>query len=137
MISRPYNVLIARTKFQIQGIKWRTLPDDIRNQLIKEWKSPEDYNFEGDEIEKKIVSMDTNREIVREFMESAIKFEDGLPGKTIIFAMNQKHAERLREAFEELYPELVSFSVVISSNVERADELLKSFKKGKTDKSIV
>lgn len=78
--------------------------------------------------------MDTNREIVREFMESAIKFEDGLPGKTIIFAMNQKHAERLQEAFEELYPELVGFSVVISSNVERSDELLKAFKKGKTDK---
>lgn len=61
-------------------------------------------------------------------------FEDGLPGKTIIFAMNQKHAEKLREAFEELYPELLDFTVVITSNVERADALLKSFKKNPKDK---
>ncbi len=130
----PYRVLMARTQFQIQGIKWRQLPKDLREQLIKEWKNPEDYNFEGSEIGKKIDNKDTNRAIIREFMEQAYKGEDGLPGKTIIFAMNQKHAEHLQETFEELYPHLNKFSVVITSNVERADQLLKDFKKYKTEK---
>ena len=130
----PYKVLMARTQFQIQWIRGRQLPDDLRKQLIKEGKNPEDYNFEGSEIGKKIDNKDTNRAIVREFMEQSYKIEDGLPGKTIIFAMNQKHAEHLQETFEELYPNLNKFSVVITSNVERADQLLKDFKKLKTEK---
>ena len=130
----PYKVLMARTQFQIQGIKDRQIPDEVKNQLIKEGKTPEDYNFEGSEIGKKIDNKDTNRAIVREFMEQAYKIEDGLPGKSIIFAMNQKHAEHIQEMFEELYPHLNNFSVVITSNVERADTLLKDFKKLKTEK---
>ncbi len=125
---------MARTQFQIQGIKGRQLPKELREQLIKEGKNPEDYNFEGSEIGKKIDNKDTNRAIVREFMEQGYKGEDGLPGKSIIFAMNQKHAEHLQETFEELYPHLNKFSVVITSNVERADQLLKDFKKLKTEK---
>jgi len=130
----PYKVLIARTQLQIQGIKGRQLPDNLREQLIKEGKNPEDYNFEGSEIGKKIDNKDTNRAIVKEFMEQSYKIEDGLPGKTIIFATNQRHAEHLQETFEELYPHLNKFSVVITSNVERADQLLKDFKKFKTEK---
>lgn len=130
----PYRVLMTRTQFQIQGIKGRQLPKHIQDQLIKEGKSPEDYNFEWTDIGKKIDNKDTNRAIVREFMEQSYKIEDGLPGKTILFAMNQKHAEHLQEVFEELYPHLNKFSVVITSNVERADQLLKDFKKYKTEK---
>jgi len=132
----PYKVLMARTKFQIQWIKWRQLPKEILEQLKKEWKNPEDYNFEWTEIGKKIDNKDTNRAVVREFMEQSIKIEDGLPWKTIIFAMNQKHAENLQKAFEEMYPHLNNFSVVITSNVERHDELLKDFKKLKTEKKF-
>jgi len=130
----PYTVLMARTQFQIQGIKGRQLPKHIREQLIKEGKDPEDYNFEWTDIGKKIDNKDTNRAIVKEFMEQAYKIEDGLPGKTIIFAMNQAHAEHLQETFEELYPHLNKFSVVITSNVERADQLLKHFKTYKAEK---
>lgn len=132
----PYRVLMARTRFQIQGIKGRQLPKDILEQLKKEGKDPEDYNFEGSEIGKKIDNRDTNRAVVREFMEQSIKIGDGLPGKTIIFAMNQAHAEHLRDAFEEMYPHLRDFSVVITSNVEKHDELLKDFKKLKTEKKF-
>lgn len=130
----PYRILMARTQFQIQGIKDYQLPDDIKNQLIKEGKSPEDYNFEWSDIGKKIDNKDTNRAIIREFMEQSYKIEDWLPGKSIIFAMNQKHAEHLQETFEELYPHLHRFSLVITSNVEKADQLLKDFKKLKKEK---
>ncbi len=130
----PYKVLMARTQFQIQWIKGHQLPKALRDQLIKEWKNPEDYNFEGSQIGKLIDNKDTNRAVVREFMEQAYTIEDGLPGKSIIFAMNQKHAENLQKTFEELYPHLRHFSVVITSNVEKADELLADFKAYKTEK---
>ncbi len=132
----PYKALITRTKFQIQWIKWFELPKEILEQLKKEWKEPEDYNFEWSEIGKKIDNKDTNREIVKEFMEQSYKLEDWLPWKTIIFAMNQAHAEHLQATFEELYPNLANFSVVITSSVERNDELLKDFKKLKTEKKF-
>lgn len=131
-----YSVLIARTKFQIQWIKGFELPANILEQLKKEWKDPEEYNFEWSEIWKKIDNKDTSRAIVKEFMEQSNKLEDWLPWKTIIFAMNQKHAEHLQETFEELYPNLNNFSVVITSNVEKHDELLKDFKKLKTEKKF-
>lgn len=132
----PYKVLIARTKFQIQWIKGFELPKEVLEQLKKEWKDPEEYNFEWTEIWKKIDNKDTNRAIVKEFMEQSYKLEDWLPWKTIIFAMNQKHAENIQATFEELYPNLHNFSVVITSNVERNDELLKDFKKLKTEKKF-
>lgn len=132
----PYKVLIARTKFQIQWIKWFELPKEVLEQLKKEWKDPEEYNFEWTEIGKKIDNKDTNRVIVKEFMEQSYKLEDGLPWKTIIFAMNQKHAENIQATFEELYPNLQNFSVVITSNIERNEELLKDFKKLKTEKKF-
>lgn len=132
----PYKVLIARTKFQIQWIKGFELPKEVLEQLKKEWKDPEEYNFEWTEIGKKIDNKDTNRAIVKEFMEQSYKLEDWLPWKSIIFAMNQKHAENIQATFEELYPNLHNFSVVITSNVERNDELLKDFKKLKTEKKF-
>jgi len=132
----PYNVLIARTKFQIQWIKWTELPKDVLEQLKKEWKNPEEYNFEWTEIGKKIDNKDTNRAVIKEFMEQSYKLEDWLPGKTIIFAMNQKHAENLQATFEEMYPNLANFSVVITSSVEKHDELLSDFKKLKTGKKF-
>lgn len=133
----PYKALIARTKFQIQWIKGLELPANVLEQLKKEWKDPEEYNFEGTEIGKKIDNKDTNRAIVKEFMETSYKLEDWLPGKSIIFAMNQAHAEHLQETFEELYPNINNFSVVITSSVEKSDELLKEFKKLKTEKKFI
>jgi type I site-specific restriction endonuclease len=50
--------------------------------------------------------------------------------------MNQPHAEHLQEMFEEMYPELYNFSVVITSSVEKKDEILKDFKKLKTEKKF-
>jgi len=50
--------------------------------------------------------------------------------------MNQTHAENLQKTFEELYPNLNNFSVVITSSVEKNDELLRDFKKLKTEKKF-
>ncbi|UFX83385.1 DEAD/DEAH box helicase family protein [Candidatus Absconditicoccus praedator] len=130
----PYKVLLARTKVQIQGIKGRQLPGHLKEQLQREGKTPEEYNFEGEDINKKINNKDTDRAIVREFMQNSIKAEDGLPGKTIIFAVNQLHAENLQQAFEEMYPQYRDFAVVITSNVERASEKYEDFKKSRTSK---
>ena len=69
-------------------------------------------------------------------MDTCLKDQSGqLPGKTIIFAMTKKHAHRIAEVFEEMYPQHVGVAQVITSTTERVrdgsygDGLITKFKK--------
>jgi len=101
-----FEVLKIRTKFQQEGINSKTIADADKKRLLAEGSDPDAFNFEGTELEKKISNKGTNAVIVRAFMEECIKDPNGvLPGKTIIFALSKKHAYRLCEVFDALYPE--------------------------------
>jgi type I restriction enzyme R subunit len=95
-----------RTKFQKEGINSSTIAEADRKRLLADGQDPDGLSFEGTELEKKISNRGTNTVIVREFMEECIKDPNGvLPGKSIIFALSKKHAYRLCEVFDALYPE--------------------------------
>lgn len=101
-----YEVLKIRTKFQKEGIRKSNISLGEQMKLIADGKEPDEINYEGSAIEKKVTNRGTNALIVEEFMENCIKDESGtLPGKTIFFAMTMKHARRIQEVFDDLYPE--------------------------------
>ncbi|BFT94106.1 MAG: hypothetical protein MNSN_05190 [Minisyncoccus archaeiphilus] len=101
-----FEVLKIRTKFQKEGIRKNNITIAEQQKLLADGKEPTEINYEGSEIEKKVTNKGTNALIVQEFMEECIKDESGtLPGKTIFFAMTMKHARRLQEVFDDLYPE--------------------------------
>jgi type I restriction enzyme R subunit len=101
-----YEVLKVRTKFQVEGIRGPKLDESGREQLALEGLDPDTVDFEGTDLEQKVTNSGTNALIVREFMEESIKDPSGtLPGKSIIFAVSVKHARRLQELFDALYPE--------------------------------
>ncbi len=101
-----FEVLKIRTKFQKEGIRKDNISLAEQQKLLADGKEPAEINFEGTDLEKKVTNKGTNALIVQEFMEECIKDESGtLPGKTIFFAMTMKHARRLQEVFDELYPE--------------------------------
>ncbi|HQQ87689.1 MAG TPA: type I restriction-modification enzyme R subunit C-terminal domain-containing protein, partial [Smithellaceae bacterium] len=101
-----YEVLKVRTKFQKEGIRGKKIPIAEQQKLLADGKEPAEINFEGTDIEKKVTNRGTNALIVEEFMEECIKDENGtLPGKTIFFAMTMKHARRLQDVIDNLYPE--------------------------------
>ncbi len=101
-----YEVLKIRTKFQKEGIHKKNISIAEQQKLLADGKEPEEINYEGTDIEKKVTNKGTNALIVQEFMEECIKDESGtLPGKTIFFAMTMKHARRIQEMFDDLYPE--------------------------------
>ncbi len=101
-----FEVLKLRTKFQQEGINSKTIAEAEKKRLMQEGENPDEYDFEGTELEKKVTNKGTNDVIVREFMEECIKDPNGvLPGKTIFFAISKKHAYRLCEVFNALYPE--------------------------------
>jgi len=101
-----FEVLKLRTKFQQEGINSETIAEAEKKKLLQEGEDPDEFSFEGTELEKKVTNKGTNAVIVREFMEECIKDPNGvLPGKTIFFAISKKHAYRLCEVFNSLYPE--------------------------------
>ena len=101
-----FQVMKIKTKFQDEGISKRTISLEDQQHLILEGKEIEEINYEGTEIEKKVINKGTNALIVREFMEESIKDANGvLPGKTIFFCMTKAHAKRMEEIFDSLYPE--------------------------------
>jgi len=128
----PYRpVHVARTGFQIEGLKPGELPPEVSKQVKDQGVNPEQFSFEGSDLEKKVTNTGTNDAIVREFMDNSIKDAVGtLPAKTIIFAVSHKHALEIYKSFNRLYPDLQrkGLAKVIDSAMERAEKTLDDFK---------
>jgi superfamily II DNA or RNA helicase len=102
-----FQVMKIKTKFQGEGINKRTISLEDQKKLILEGKEISEINYEGTDLEKRVINKGTNTLIVREFMEECIKDGNGvLPGKTIFFCISKAHARRIEEIFNSLYPEL-------------------------------
>ena len=124
-----YFVYAAQTRFQRQGIKGIDLNEEEKESLMSKGIDPESIDFEGTELEKKVTNRDTLRRQWDEFMTMCHKDAGGsLPAKTIVFAITHKHALRLQDTFNEMYPQHKGVVArVITSKEERAKDLLKQF----------
>jgi len=127
----PFDIYEARTHFQIAGIKPEDIPNEIMRDLVEKGMDPEQINFEGTDIEKKVAVIGTNEAIVKEFMENCLTDKTGtMPAKTIFFAVSKKHARRLWEAFNKLYPEYKGeLAKVVVSGDPRVKSIINDFKK--------
>ncbi|MBV5280381.1 MAG: hypothetical protein J0651_03790, partial [Actinobacteria bacterium] len=110
--------------------KFAQLTEAQKEELEDAGETPELFNYDPQELDKKVFNRDTNREIIRNLMEHGIRDGAGqLPGKTIIFARNHKHAVLLVKVFDELYPQYGGkFCQVIDHYDSRADQLIDDFK---------
>ena len=131
-----FNLHQAQTGFQRGGIVGANLSEEDRNALIEQGLDPDSINYDGTELETAVSNKDTIRKQWEEFMNVCLNDQSGqLPGKTIVFAMTRTHARRLRDVFEEMYPQHVGLVQVITSGMERVrdgsygDGLIKKFKK--------
>jgi type I restriction enzyme R subunit len=127
----PFDVYKTQTHFQIAGVTAADVPNDIMRRLLETGVEPEEIDFVGTDIEKKVAVIGTNEAIVKEFMENCITDSTGtLPAKSIFFAITKKHAKRLWQAFERLYPEYKGqLARIIVSENPRAQQILSDFKK--------
>ena len=126
----PYKIVSFTTKFLRDGIKKDHLSDEQIAQLEEQGIDPNELDFDATQIDEAVKNKDTNRVILRNLMEKGLRDVDGqLPGKSIVFARNIKHAELLATLFSEMYPQLhPDFCRVIHSKYERAEELIDQFK---------
>ncbi|MBE6768097.1 MAG: DUF4145 domain-containing protein [Ruminococcaceae bacterium] len=92
------------------------LPDKIGSSALNDW----------------IFNEDTIKEVLNVLMTHGITVDYGQKiGKTIIFAKNHRHAEKIFEVFNKEYPHLNGFAKVIDNTVNYAQSAIDEFSDGK------
>ena len=129
----PYYNIEVKTKFLDEGIKYDELSD--ADKQAYEEKFTEDDGGLPDfipsaELNKFIFNDYTIDMVLQNLMEQGIRIDSGEKlGKTIIFAQNKKHAERIVERFNKLYPQYKGqFAQRIICEDTYAQTLIDSFK---------
>lgn len=80
------------------------------------------------DLERKVSFPRRNQAMMQEFLDYASKTPTGVIGKTLIFAVSQKHALELEKILNELKPDYNGhFAKTITSNVVGAHDLAKDF----------
>lgn len=125
-----FNLYAAQTRFQRSGIRGVDLSEEDRNALIEQGIDPDELDYAGTDLERRVSNTDTLRRQWQEFMDVCRKDASGqLPGKTIVFAMSQAHALRLQEVFVQMYPQFPNLVEVITSKSEFKGTRIEKFKK--------
>ncbi|ASM79135.1 DEAD/DEAH box helicase (plasmid) [Vitreoscilla filiformis] len=126
----PFRVVAHTTKFLREGIKAAHLTDEQVAELEDQGIDPNTLDFDAQEIDAAVFNKGTNRIILRNLMDNGLRDADGqLPGKSIVFARNIRHARLLAELFDEMYPQFAGkFCRVIHSEEPRAEDLIDQFK---------
>ncbi len=121
-------------KFVRDGIKYAELsPDEKEHWESLDWGDREEDDppseVSASEVNKQLFNEDTVDLMLQHLMQHGLKVEGGdRLGKTIIFAVNQKHAEFIARRFDHHYPHLKGeFARVITHSVNYAQTLIDDF----------
>ena len=126
----PFKAIKHTTKFLREGIKYKNLTQEQREQLEDQVDDSEAVDYEREQISRRVFNEDTDRAILRNLMEHGLRNADGTrPGKSIIFARNHTHAKQIVRLFDELYPQYGGKLCQRIDNYEpRAEQLIDDFK---------
>ncbi len=121
----------TRLKFLEEGIAYDELSDEDREAYENTF---EDENGELPEkisssaLNEWVFNEDTIREVLHILMTNGLKIDYGEKlGKTIIFAKNHTHAEKILEIFGREYPHLPGYAMVIDNYMTYAQSAIDDF----------
>jgi type I restriction enzyme R subunit len=103
---------------------------DTRTGVVDLALLPDDVQYDVEEFNKKVVTVPFNRTVADEL---ARHIDPNLPGKTLIFAASDAHAdlvvEQVKNAFRDAYGEIEDAAIrKITGSVDRPGELIRSFR---------
>jgi type I restriction enzyme R subunit len=103
---------------------------DTRTGKVDLAHTPDEIKFEVDEFNKAVVTVPFNRVVAEEL---AHHIDPNLPGKTLIFAVSDAHAdivvEQLKKAFAEAYGDIEDAAIrKITGSVDRPGRQILSFR---------
>ena len=127
-----YHTIKTSTDFMDRGIKYNELSAEEKEEYENTFADDEDNipeEIDATAINSWLFNRDTIKKLLELLMEKGLKVEGGDKlGKTIIFARNHKHAERIVEIFNELYPEYKGeFAKLIDNQVKYNENLIEHF----------
>lgn len=127
-----YHTIKTSTDFMDRGIKYNELSAEEKEEYENTFADDEDNipeEIDATAINSWLFNRDTIKKLLEILMEKGLKVEGGDKlGKTIIFARNHKHAERIVEIFNELYPEYRGeFAKLIDNQVKYNENLIEHF----------
>ncbi|MDD4127536.1 MAG: DEAD/DEAH box helicase family protein, partial [Methanomicrobium sp.] len=127
-----YQTVITSLKFLSNGITYADLNDE-QKALYEETFTDTDGNLpetiESAALNNWVFNKDTIRKVLNILMTEGLKIEsESKIGKTIIFAKNHKHAEKILEVWGEQYPNYPShYCKIIDNYTNYAQSLIDDF----------
>ena len=127
-----------RTTLSEQGIHYKpgdtvAIYDPVTGEVVNSEQLEDELDFDVDDFNRTVINENFNREILRE-MAKDIDPEDISSGKTLIYAVNDHHADMIVRILKEIYAdELVDVDAVMKitgsiGNRENIDDAIRRFK---------
>lgn len=126
-----YVSIESKLKFIEQGIVYDELSEEEKQEYEKTFEDengnlPAQINSSA--LNEWLFNEDTIRQVLQMLMEDGLKIEYGQKiGKSIIFAKNHDHAEKILEVFNKQYPHLTGFATVIDNYMSHAQSAIDQF----------
>ena len=121
----------SKLKFIEQGIVYDELSEEDKNAYEETFEDEHGHLPEAigaSALNTWIFNEDTVRQVLNILMTKGIKIDYGQKlGKTIIFAKNHDHAEKILEVFNREYPHLPDYAKVIDNYMTYAQSAIDEF----------
>ncbi len=124
----------TKLKFIEQGIVYDDLSDADKEAYEEYFARDGEYpeSISSSALNEWIFNEDTIKEVLNVLMTNGIRIDYGAKlGKTIIFAKNHRHAEKIFEVFNKEYPHLNGYAKVIDNQTNYAQSAIDEFSEAK------
>jgi type I restriction enzyme R subunit len=121
-------------KFLRNGIVYDELPEEekrLYEETFRDGSGDLPPSLAASALNEWVFNEDTIRQVLRILMENGLKTDYGTRlGKTIVFAKNHAHAEKILEVFGREFPALAGHATVIDNYTSHAQSAIDEFSKG-------
>lgn len=129
-----------KTQFNTEGIKYNkgetlALYDPVTHEITNSEVLQDEMNFDVEKFNKQIITLSFNRTVLEEIARD-IDPEDVMQGKTLIYAVDDEHADLIVKILKEIYTEygidndavMKITGSVAGGNKRKVQEAIKRFK---------
>ncbi|KKI84828.1 DEAD/DEAH box helicase family protein [Shouchella clausii] len=124
-----YRTIETKMKFLEEGIRYDDLTEEEKEIYEETFEDEVGEDIDSGALNEWLFNGDTIDTVLRNLMEKGIHVEGGDKlGKTIVFAKNHQHAQKIVERFDVLFPEYGGeFAKVIDYSVSHYQTLIEEF----------
>lgn len=127
-----FHSIKTSTDFMDRGIKYSELSDKEKEEYentFTEFEEDMPEEIDAAAINTWLFNRDTIKKLLALLMDKGLKVKGGDElGKTIIFAKNHNHAQKIVDIFNEVYPEYKGeFAKLIDNQVKYCDSIIEDF----------